>query len=122
MGSNFSLLPILVNVEHNIHVGHDRSLHRLSAAETAGNHRARCSRTARAWVALRGLLPRFIGLVTSLPDACAEPWTISRMLRFRRRSMLQMRALDKSVHLPYESPPESQHARNGPRFDTSIKQ
>ena len=35
MGLNFSMLPMLVKLEHVFHVGHDHSLHRPGAAETA---------------------------------------------------------------------------------------
>ena len=47
------------------------------------------------------VLPRFTGLVTSLLDACIESWTISRMLRFRRRFIRQMNALVKGSHLQH---------------------
>jgi hypothetical protein len=40
MGSNFSMLPMLVKLEHVFHVGHDHSLHRPGAAETAADDRA----------------------------------------------------------------------------------
>jgi hypothetical protein len=40
MGSNFSMLPMLVKLEHVFHVGHDHSPHRPGAAETAADDRA----------------------------------------------------------------------------------
>ena len=53
MGSICSFWPILVKLEHIIHVGHDHSLHRPGAAEAAGDQRAACSRAACACFGVR---------------------------------------------------------------------
>ena len=50
---NFSMLPMLVKLEHVFHVGHDHSLHRPCAAKAAGYHRACFRHAACAWVAMR---------------------------------------------------------------------
>jgi hypothetical protein len=62
--TNFSMLPIIVTLQHIIHVGQDHSLHPPGAAEAAPDQRAACSLAACAWVAVRSPMQR---------SGCREP-------------------------------------------------